>query len=316
MTKTENESMGEVIHTYEGRDWEAKIQKLLKLRYKLGDYQEIPDKHVGDFGLEGFSRDGCAFQCYAAEEPVSTQELYEKQRKKIAQDIKKFIDNRKQLEKIFDGVSIHYWLLVVPRFDSAQLVAYARSKAEEVRLAKLPYVADDFHIGIVTDENFAPEIQTLARSGGIQLELPLADPDPKELEEWAKNNSPSISTMDRKIKNIKTLTSQKQRSKFRDEMIRHFLVGQNALSRLKTTYPDLYEEVVKLKDEKESFLVVESLLSADPPNKTLTDTITTFTNTLEAKLPGVAGKAAKTFAFEAASDWLLRCPLDFPAGTS
>lgn len=305
--------MREVIHAYEGRAWEARIQKLLKLRYKIGEYQEIPDKHVGDFGLEGFSRDGCAFQCYAAEEPVDTKELYEKQRRKMAQDIGKFINNRASLEKILDGVKINRWLLVVPRFDSAQLVAYARIKAEEVRQAGLPYVADDFHVGVVTDEDFAPEIQALAKVGGIQLELPTADPDAQEMDDWARGNSPSISRMEQKIGKIKTLSNQEQRSKLRDEMIRHFLVGQNALGRLKGTYPDLYEVVIRLKGERESFLAVESLLSSGPPNKTLRETINSFTSTLEAKLPGVAGQTAKVFAFEAASDWLLRCPLDFPA---
>lgn len=307
--------MGELIRTYEGNDWEALIQKFLKLRYKLGEYQEIPDKHVGDFGLEGFSRDGCAFQCYAAEEPLSTQELYEKQRDKIRQDIGKFIKNCSSLEKIFDGTKINRWLLAVPRFDSAQLLTYIRNKAEEVRQAGLPYVDDDFHIGVVTDEHFSPEIQALAKMGGLQLDLPLTSPNSQEMDDWIKNNSPSITKMEVKLKKINTLSSQEKRSRFRAEMIRHFLVGQNALGRLKITYPELYEEAVRLKGEKESFLVVESLLSTGPPNQTLSATINDFRESLEDKLPGFTGQTAKVLAFEAASDWLLRCPLDFPADT-
>jgi hypothetical protein len=307
--------MEEILRTYDGNDWESLVQKLLKLRYKLGEYQEIPAKHRGDFGLEGFSRDGCAFQCYAAQEPLSTNDLYEKQRNKIAQDIRKFIDNRDSLEEVFDGTKIKRWLLVVPRFDSAPLVAYTHSKAKEVRQARLPYVADDFHIGVVTDDGFTPEIQALARLGSVQLDLPLTSPDPQELDDWAKEHSPSITRMEKKLIKIKTISNPEQRSLLRSEMIRHFLVGQNALKRLKLTYPDLYEEVIRLKDAKEEYLAVESLLSAGPPNKTLTDTINNFETSLMEKLPGVASSITRAFAFEAASDWLLRCPLDFPSST-
>jgi hypothetical protein len=307
--------MEEIVRSYDGNAWESLVQKLLKLRYKLGEYQEIPAKHRGDFGLEGFSRDGCAFQCYAAQEPLSTSDLYDKQRDKIAQDIRKFIDNCHSLEEIFDGTKIKRWLLVVPRFDSAPLVVYTHSKAEEVRQAELPYVGDDFHIGVVTDDDFAPEIQTLARLGSVQLDLPLRNPDPQELDEWARKHSPSITKMDEKLRKIKIISSSEQRSRLRSEMIRHFLVGQNALERLKLTYPDLYEEVIRLKDVKETYLAVESLLSSDPPNRTLTNTINDFATSLAETLPGVANSTTKAFAFEAVSDWLLRCPLDFPVTT-
>ena len=41
------------VRLWEGEEWEKQIQRLLKMHYGPGNYQEVPAKHVGDFGIEG-----------------------------------------------------------------------------------------------------------------------------------------------------------------------------------------------------------------------------------------------------------------------
>jgi hypothetical protein len=70
-------------------EWEDHIQKVLKLRYKQGGYQEIAAETQGDCGLEGFASDGNAYQCYSAQDYVTPAELLKKQKGKITVDIGK-----------------------------------------------------------------------------------------------------------------------------------------------------------------------------------------------------------------------------------
>src|SRR2546430_2916401 len=72
-------------------EWQELVVQLLYLRYPIGQFQPIPDRDRGDCGLEGFSRDGVGYQCYAVEEPVTTAELSKKQKKKITNDLLKLV---------------------------------------------------------------------------------------------------------------------------------------------------------------------------------------------------------------------------------
>jgi len=162
---------------YGPEEWQERIILLLKLQYRATGFQEIPDRDRGDYGLEGFARDGSVYQCYAAEEPLSTGNLYAKQRHKITKDLNKFKDNKDGLIKIFGPTKISRWILVVPRWESKELLKHAEKKAEEIRNVNLPYVADDFCVHIATEEYFAVERQLLM---GVGLDKIQVDPD--ELE--------------------------------------------------------------------------------------------------------------------------------------
>src|SRR4051794_246069 len=118
---------------WSGEDWQEHVALLLKRHYPIGHFQEIPDAHLGDAGLEGFTNCGCAYQYYAPEEPLSKADRLEKHKTKIRKDIKKFRDNRDLLVKLFGLVKIHAWVLVVPIFDSKELISYGETKAAEVR---------------------------------------------------------------------------------------------------------------------------------------------------------------------------------------
>src|SRR5690349_8707017 len=105
----------------DGATWERRVKGWLRLRYP-GEFEELPADHGGDFGIEGFSRDGIAYQCYAPKSRLKAKDLYENQRTKITEDINKFIKNSNNLSKVFKGLKIHSWWLVVPEHKSAKLV--------------------------------------------------------------------------------------------------------------------------------------------------------------------------------------------------
>jgi hypothetical protein len=302
--------MFELTKQWSGDDWQEYVVRLLKLRYRLGDFQEVPDRHQGDFGIEGFSRDGHAYQCYAPEEPSTTKTRYDNQRDKITTDIGKFVANADDLARLFGLTKIRRWVFVVPSFDSSALVQHAEKKAAEVRSAGLPYVDPDFCIVIATDEDFTAERAHLIRLGVEHVEVQRLSPDHETVAEWASQHSALLTTLDQKIERMPGLTPTR-RGAFRRMLVEHYLAGQATLDLLNNRYQEVFEAAVLAKGKRETFLEAASLLADDKPNELIRQTIKTFKEEL-LKLDVMSDHMAETLAHEAVADWLMRCPLDFP----
>ncbi|PHC91647.1 hypothetical protein COF42_03385 [Bacillus wiedmannii] len=293
---------------WEGKEWENHIQLLLKRHYGT-NYQDVSDEDGGDYGLEGFSLDGCVYQCYAAKEPVTTEELYKNQRNKITRDINKLIKNKEHLLKIFGTLKIKRWILVVPRYKSAKLLIHTEKKSQEVIKEKLPYVTNEFKILVITDDYFKVEQQELkntvfkVESKGVSQE---------EIEDW-KNESEHlilINNLVNKANKINRLSTT-QRSAFIDTTIKYFIKGQILLSQLSDLYPDTYERIISFKSFKEDFIQFGLLTDTDDELKTFQATFFTYKEELEKELDGINPNALAVLSYEAVSDWLMRCPLDF-----
>ncbi|MEI6332868.1 MAG: hypothetical protein WCP16_26785, partial [Pseudanabaena sp. ELA645] len=226
------------IRFYEGEEWETYIQLLLKRHYKL-NYQEVPAKHKGDFGIEGYSSCGAVFQCYATE-AYETNQRYEAQRDKITTDIGKFIKNKAEFIKLFGNTVINRWILLVPVFDSALLAQHASTKAKQVLDLNLPYVSNDFKIFIATDDHFAKERNELANAGVIDIDVPDAEISSENREEWLSSNDSLVKNLDIKGQKIIPDPSPAKIEKFKRLIIDQYLNGQNLLTRLSNNYPDLY----------------------------------------------------------------------------
>ena len=228
-----------------GDNWQQLIVKLLKIRYAVGEFIEIPDTVRGDCGIEGFVRDGKAFQCYAAEEPLSTSELTSRQKSKITRDFAKLKANASKLIPILGATRLNRWILVVPRWEDKDLHSHAESKASEIRSASLPYIADDFAPAIVTSDDFLVERQKLVLSGRDALRILISEVDPGECSDWADQNDNLIGNLDRKALVICHGNKGNAR-KLRDEFIRHYLKGRNAIEKLRALYPELYEMALRV----------------------------------------------------------------------
>lgn len=296
----------------DGNEWQKHISVLLKRKYKASEFQEIPDRDKGDFGIEGFSRDGIAYQCYAAEEPLSTKALYEKQRTKITKNINKFKNNEHELKKIFGLTKIKCWALVVPRFESSQLVQHAEKKAEKVRTAHLPYVTDDFIIHIITEDYFLTELEELFEAGLARIHLKSEEIEQTQIDEWLQENDELIGNLDTKIRKINPKIESSKLNSLRSGFIKFFLNGQNLLEELRSEYPPLYEKAGEIKNNHESILeIVSNLFPGAPPEK-FQDQIRNLEEEFLSQLPGLSKENIVSLTHEAISDWLLRCPLDFP----
>lgn len=306
--------MSDMIRTWEGNEWQEHVQVLLKHHYGPGQYQEVADRDRGDFGIEGFSRNGCAYQCYAAAEPLTTDGLYNKQRTKITNDIGKFIRNKSDLVKTFGPTKISRWILMVPRYESARLVQHAEKKAQEVRDALLPYVATDFYIHIATEEEFAAELAVLVNTGAALVDIDPGTVEREQIDQWLTHvdNVTLVDNLRQKTAKLPSLRDPEDRDKFAIEMVRHFLAGQTVLSNMHDSYPDVWRSILRSKNGRERFLGTESLLNGGTANEMLGSSMNTYKNEISQNTKAsLSSSTLNTLAYEAISDWLLRCPLNF-----
>jgi hypothetical protein len=295
---------------WEGEEWEKHIQLLLKRHYGPGDYQEVPARHVGDFGIEGYSTDGCAFQCYATQEPCTTQQRYEAQRNKITTDIGKFVNNKADLVKLFGDTVIRRWILVVPVSESALLMQHASKKAEEVLRVKPPYVSDDFKIFIDTDSCFAMEINELATKGVISIDIQNLEVRQENCNDWLRDNNVLVNRLEEKARKIPKLSANDKVEEFKLSIINHYLRGQNLWDNL-NKYPDIYAKLEACKRSYEHQMVTMSLCTSNPAGQYLTEAQKKYSYELQNSVPHLPPEMIKTLSWEGISDWLMRCPLDF-----
>jgi hypothetical protein len=293
-------------------EWDDHVQRLLKRRYKDGSYQQIPAETHGDCGLEGFSSDGSAYQCYSAQNYTNPKQLYEKQRGKITDDVGKFLANEKQLTEILGSVKIKRWKLVVPYWMNKDLIKHAKMKEKFVRKAKPHHVTEDFEILIVTGDDFAIEKQELASAGIHGFDAAPASIPDQSLDEWLRNasNLLLVSNLNRKTSLIGIGRSKRFVERFRARVAKNFIAGSVVLGRLEKELPETYKRVLELKQQKEDDLDTETLTCNTVPAGFFDQTLQDFQARLIAT-PGLTARAAGALANEAIADWLLRCPLDF-----
>lgn len=284
--------------------------RLLRMRYgRVHLLVEVPDRDRGDLGLEAFTHTGVAFQCYAAEDPLSVRDLYENQRDKLTRDLGKLRANHKALEKLFGPVKIRQYVLLVPENLSKELVAHASAKTSEVRKWELSFIAEDFTITIETDQHYQAERRELfALPDELISILPVADAD---REDWGEQNEPLLSDARRKLSAI-GLTSNALDS-YLEVLLEQYLTSTNALEELRRLIPENWEAVVRAQSRHENVLVLEYPAGSTKDALDVKTIAADVQNRLRAAVPSLTEDLARTFAWGAVADWIFRCPLEFEA---
>jgi len=301
------------VSPWDPNDWERHIQSVLKLRYAnpVGSYQHVADEIRGDCGIEGFAVDGTAYQCYACQNWTDFRVLLDHQKNKMTLDISKLLRNEKELLKILGTVRISIWNFVLPFWNDKELLKHARKKEGEVRAKKPKHTKADFRISVITGEEFLVEKKMLAKHDLYQFDVKdIPDAVPTAMT-WMDQNKglEIVDNLTRKANVITRGKSAKVHQGFLNQTIKDFTSGSIILDKLQQDVPEVYEEVIKRKTDREGELLTASATNTLLPGKFFDETL----NQYKADLRGVAGispRAADVLAREAVSDWLLRCPLE------
>ena len=296
------------------KEWEKYVQLLLKKHYAHppGTYQEIPDTVKGDCGVEGFAKDGTAYQCYAAQQWASPEDLLKKQKNKITVDLGKFTKNVSELCEIFGAIKISQWNLVVPYWGNKDLKKHANAKASQIQREALKHTAKTFGASILTAEDFAVEVKLLANLDLYQFDAPAPPVPPSDLATWmaGKRNLSLVANLTRKAELIGAPKSQQHKEKFQARIVAQYIGGSIVLGRLEQELPEIYGKVIEYKVAREANLEAESYSTTKVPADFFESTLQDYRTELRG-LPGISTRVADTLAREAVSDWLLNCPMDF-----
>ena len=291
-----------------GPEWEDLCLKVLHEHHGGGELVEVPDEDRGDAGIEAFSMDGCAYQCYAPQrEPLPAGTRFSKQRTKIRTDVQKFIDNKDKLgDMIPDGLLIRRWILLVPRITTRQLHVVAKTLTAEVRAAGLPYAAEDIVVGAHTLRAYGAATQAVVSRQLSKLHLA-----PVEEVDFSGIEDPQIETIKDKLRRTSAFSVDGRRDVFVDRLLRNFVAGQTHRDFVSDQYSELGDELDEQLRDLEDRLAVQYPLAETDPDKMLSTILAHTEETVSAVL-NTKDVHSRVIAEGQVAEWLMRCPLDFP----
>ena len=302
------------VTPWEPNKWEKHIQTVLKVRYAqpVGSYQHIPADIKGDCGLEGFAVDGTAYQCYSCQNWIDFRALLDHQKNKMTVDIGKLLKNEAELLTILGDIRIGVWNFVLPFWNDKELLKHARKKQSEVRNKSPKHTTEDFRIAIITGDEFAIERQMLAKQNVYAFDVEDLPDRGATAAAWMDDHKglSVVENLTRKATAIAKGKSATMRQTFLSQMVKDYIDGSVVLSRLEQEIPEVYEQVIQRKANRETELETASVTNTLVPGRFFDTTLSQY----KAELRGVSGispHAADILAREAVADWLLRCPLEF-----
>src|SRR3989344_4813672 len=123
-----------VAHQWNPDDWDSFALSLLQTRHGALNVHKIPANHLGDLGIDFYcTGEAVIYQCYAAEEPLDIVTRADRQKKKITTDLKKLVDGRDDVSKLFMGIPVKKWILLAPLHDSKEVNLHCSKKTEDLR---------------------------------------------------------------------------------------------------------------------------------------------------------------------------------------
>lgn len=308
--------MPEVAVGWEGDDWEERCLLLLRVRYRPPanhHFQRVPADDQGDHGIEGFSTDGCVFQCYAADLRLKIKDRFEAQRDKLTQDIGKLIANDHEIGRLLGDVKITKYYFMVPMHDSKRLNKHAQDQAKRVRDAGLGIVGERFDVVIVTEEDFPVEVQTIFRERLERMDLSPVDVTSDAIEAFLDAQPAQVETMEDKLSKIPELETTERRTEVRRRLIHEYIRGENVIDQLRDRHPAGYEMLEELRSQEEEALPLRCALSTSPPLQLLEEVRQEYEGHLQSELTFMRDRDISRIGWATTAEWLMECPLDFQA---
>lgn len=301
----------DLIDIHDGDEFEKTCCKLLELKYGATSFQEIPAIDQGDFGLDGYTFEPEAFQCYAPEKLYTTEVLYEKQRDKITADIVKFIKNEKKLKKLIGDKKFKRWVFLTPMFDSKRLNLHAGNKTKEVLEKKLSHVADDFQIVLKdADSFFKTEIETFRSKTRRFLNITNPEIESNEIVNWKDNNTTLTETLSGKLSKLGM--DEDTLNNCINLHIKYYLALDKIMKEAFDKNKEVYDEIVNSFTAKTRSIEMRSSMKEVQKLGDINNDLIELETMLKEKLNEfIRPEIREHLKICKISDWLIMCPLDF-----
>lgn len=296
---------------WDGDGWQAFALRLVQLRHKPQNVQIVPDTVWGDGGIECFSTDGCLYQCYAPQEVSDVAKAASAMKEKARRDLNKLKSNATLIGNILQGVTAHRWILLCPFLDDKEVVAYVRSKGVDLRVEGLSFVSPNFEALVQSQEDFATELDQLRV---LSVGPSLAFERPSDDDVAAKSDVNIVQRLSEKLRRAYPGEDTVAIDRRIASHVRAHLIRENALDALRLDHAVLWDRSVQCLAAEENRLVTIGAGSG-LPSEQLIQSVSRIEHALSTDLPVLASATITDIATGTISDWLIRCPLDFPEPT-
>jgi len=306
----------------EGNAWEDLCVQCYRNRYQNAHYTSIPAVQGGDGGIEGYTITGIVHQCYCAEREYSENELYEHQRKKLTNDIKKLMEPTyaKRLSK-WGVPPVLEWHFNIPEYKDSRILSHAEKKRTEVLAAKkadpdrFKHICDDFRIIIKTAEDFAPEISRIVRTNLVDLKLNLAIQH-TGAPNWSQCDSEKVENIRRKIKAVMHIDddTNEDLNVVINLYVDFYISGLEIMNTLRIDAPEFYVDLYKLEQlyKNEVTLKTRMHTNRELNGKLFEEILVDFQSKLEKDFSKVLTQASiGELKHDLVASWLADCSMEF-----
>lgn len=297
-----------VYGVFDGKSWEELCQKCFKQKYGEEGYQEIKAS-PGDFGLEGFTRTGKAFQCYCPDEDYTMEELYKKQRIKITKDLNKLKKYEEDITKRLSNVIINTWYFVTPIINHNNILAHCSNKIIEVRSWNIPFLSKDFDIQVRDADFYATEITSIQIINGQKIAF---DDIPPTLDLLQEGNEDTYQD------NINRKNRKRIIDGNTDRVVRlnkltfgNLIKGNKRLKTISQRSPDIYYSIQRIINQYSNDVEHLSLTWYGEPEELINKIQDGLNKLLEKDLPMISSADRISIVTHMVSKWLAICTLDF-----
>ncbi len=302
--------MVNVIHPWDPDDWESFAQSLLQGRHGILNLHKVPAAHVGDLGIDYYCvGDLVIYQCYAAQEPVDIATRADRQKNKITTDLKKLIDGAAEVAKLLLGKPLKKWVLLVPLHNSKDVNLHCAKKTTDLRGMSLPLLDPEFEVCIHDQGHFPGKALQDAMASLANLSLSVDMPSQEELASW-EAGSPDL-LANATVKLGKRVETEKVATAV-GEGVEAFLRGNALIDALRSNAPDLHEKVAAAIQYRARLLNFAGPQGGPMPGNILHTELENLTAAIKESVPSLSQGNAQEIALGTISEWIMRCPLDFP----
>jgi hypothetical protein len=211
----------------------------------------------------------------------------------------------------FGKTKIRRWTLVVPNLDSKEILLIYEARAAYIRTLELPYVDDEFHIRTLDQSDFSTEIEQLRRRAALKAPLPVSAATDDDVPAWTEANSVLAETLSGKLERGFPREMRAAHQQRFGAFVKRAIDAENILDKLRQDMPDLWEGVTTAMRSAEKNLEMLGT-GRQNPRDVLKEEVNKLQDGVSAQLKGFGRADIETIAFGTMSDWLMRCPLDFP----
>jgi hypothetical protein len=302
--------VADVIQVWNPDDWELFSYALLQVRHGALNVHRIPSAHKGDLGIDFYcTAESVAYQCYAVEEPVDIVTRSDRQKKKITTDLGKLLKNAKEVSKLFLGKPIKHWALIVPLHDSKEMNFHCSKKTSDFRTAGHPHLTPEFEV-LIQDQTAFPAHAVAAAVGGLaKVTLSVSGPTEEEVGQWTAGSKDLLTNAQVKLSRR---AKSEELNELVDASIRWFLEGTALLDALRLGAPDLHDSVLSAIAGRARRLKLAGPQGGPDPGSILATEMDSLVAAVRTAAPNLSNDNAEQIALGTVTEWIMRCPLDFP----